>query len=121
MRNWNLILRFLWNLLYIQAFRLPMRNWNSHIACAIISVWCFQTTYEELKLPLLIPASCSSIAAFRLPMRNWNFHSHQSQASRSLALSDYLWGIETWIKKLQQLKWGEAFRLPMRNWNNAMS
>jgi len=60
----------------------------------ICSSWCFQTTYEELKLLLNVSA-----------------------IMRTHSLPDYLWGIETQGLCQRQGRKLVASRLPMRNWN----
>jgi len=76
------------------ASRLPMRNWNCSTRSrqirplslpdylwgietlsfyeAVVWIPCFQTTYEELKLPDPL-LHISRRTASRLPMRNWNY------------------------------------------------
>jgi len=50
MRNWN-VYSIQQPRRLTTAFRLPMRNWNKwSFAYSRTSVFCFQTTYEELKL-----------------------------------------------------------------------
>ena len=103
----------------VQASRLPMRNWNSS---PLFLYWfqevlpdylwgietCFkfirsfvqrrfQTTYEELKLPANTTLMSFNFAS-RLPMRNWNALL-ASTTKPSKRLPDYLWGIETNLKR----------------------
>ena len=49
-----------------------MRNWNFCNRRRIISCEGFQTTYEELKLAIILAILTIAALAFRLPMRNWN-------------------------------------------------
>jgi len=49
-------------------------------------------------------------------MRNWNSGTIQARKER-FQLPDYLWGIETSVKKKGKQKKLVASRLPMRNWN----
>ena len=69
MRNWNLSNLSI-EIAYFNASRLPMRNWNVTRA-AINFNFSFQTTYEELKLSILLKLK-HPYSASRLPMRNWN-------------------------------------------------
>jgi len=100
-----------------------MRNWNHmHHSELPLLEFCFQTTYEELKLLFnqriesaakslasRLPMrnwnscrqsrACSMISASRLPMRNWNLERLEMHFSISTRLPDYLWGIETTSRK----------------------
>ena len=93
MRNWNVIFSF-FGFVPSGVFSVPMRNWN--LLRLLVAGWqqyCFQRTYEELKLQ---PAeawwcsdsgfqrtyeelkrryavvSCVGCRVFSVPMRNWN-------------------------------------------------
>jgi len=76
----------------------------------------FQTTYEELKHLGLTQREIETLAS-RLPMRNWNWQRATFSSQSVCRLPDYLWGIETipiWNRSTLGLL---ASRLPMRNWN----
>jgi len=78
------------------ASRLPMRNWNrSSRWFWPLTSFGFQTTYEELKLWIMLLI----------------------YAGKTLPLPDYLWGIETTKTPARRPLHESASRLPMRNWN----
>mgnify|MGYP006962793198 CR=1 FL=1 len=77
-----------------RASRLPMRNWNPTGRWYQPGCTRFQTTYEELKLLLLVPAMPKAIG---LPDYLWGIETRwvrDGLLGRS-KLPDYLWGIET--------------------------
>jgi len=115
MRNWNekkIPVMFI----STTVFSVPMRNWNQTVRLSLIdrqptfsaylwgietlnkwgkrcSKWCFQRTYEELKLDIAGYAECVA-RVFSVPMRNWNALSGRGFRPRP-GFSAYLWGIET--------------------------
>ncbi len=72
MRNWNtfgaLVLAT-----FLTVLSLPMRNWNYRVLFPHLRLEiCFESTYEELKLYILLITFISLKLVLSLPMRNWN-------------------------------------------------
>jgi len=74
----------------------------------------FQTTYEELKRIKVYCLLETASHASRLPMRNWNFHRLFLLPEGHCTLPDYLWGIETPFTDEFSLEL--SFRLPDYLW-----
>jgi len=95
-----------------------MRNWNSQWWWfSPEDIPSFQTTYEELKLLLV---SFSRSRSLSLPDYLWGIETsiRRRDERESYWLPDYLWGIETLLMPMTAGSFREpASRLPMRNWN----
>ena len=82
----------------------------------VVQNFRFQTTYEELKPPIL--PSLELIP--ELPDYLWGIETSlvlRLSCSFALKLPDYLWGIETLVCQRLFEHHPSASRLPMRNWN----
>jgi len=139
MRNWNMLP---WLLSQIFSNRLPDYLWGIETRLDYrnpgVHRTCFQTTYEELKLPISVslvsppegfqttyeelkPGGDMPLDGKRqLPDYLWGIETSSSACSQriSFQLPDYLWGIETtkiWTGRDIRCR---ASRLPMRNWNS---
>jgi len=159
MRNWNRHRPYR-HMSGNQASRLPMRNWNFYHSSRsrkqrslpdylwgietrsvngwFVSSFCFQTTYEELKLSRTSSRistmtgfqttyeelklmqsgwlSWKSLLASRLPMRNWNLPARKvrSNIERASRLPMRNWNPHSASANSRMIL---ASRLPMRNWN----
>jgi len=112
MRNWNVSL---WNSLRIpDSFQTTYEELKLMTPRTIATTTSFQTTYEELKLVLLVWFSFG--LGFQTTYEELKLDERHHFFWEISALPDYLWGIETDIRKSTFI-YGFASRLPMRNWN----
>ena len=105
---------------YIIVLSLPMRNWNyAQITLNWRSRFCFEPTYEELKLFMKKYCGGEKCFVLSLPMRNWN-QILQYLHERFAGFWAYLWGIETVAPLVSRLFQEKVLSLPMRNWNSEL-
>jgi len=138
MRNWNVETVDRSGAEPPLASRLPMRNWNQVRSPLLPLLSSFQTTYEELKLDLIVEGGIlygfqttyeelkqpfinyERQRGDRLPDYLWGIETLDTGIDGRIIhrrLPDYLWGIETSWMQGQVLRSRLASRLPMRNWN----